>query len=140
MKPADDARVIDTTGLSLDRVIARIEREIVDRPDAGPDLPVKGEHPEGRGLRVKTALDAASPDATASVASNPRRRVVVDRSWPAWLWYRIVQFSVATLLSVMGVCAAPDGKIFPHRGECSWSRTTSAISTSSSWAFSCRVP
>jgi cytidylate kinase len=31
MKPADDARVIDTTGIALDEVIAGIEREIGDR-------------------------------------------------------------------------------------------------------------
>ena len=35
MKPAPGARVIDTTGLSLDEVVAGIEREILDHPQAG---------------------------------------------------------------------------------------------------------
>ena len=34
MKPAADAAVIDTTGLSLDEVVARIERDVVARLDA----------------------------------------------------------------------------------------------------------
>ena len=34
MKPAADATVIDTTGLSLDEVVARIERDVLDRLDS----------------------------------------------------------------------------------------------------------
>jgi cytidylate kinase len=53
MKPAADACVIDTTGLPLDQVIARIERDIRDRLHAGPDGHAHAqaqsqERPEGR--------------------------------------------------------------------------------------------
>jgi CMP/dCMP kinase len=47
MKPADDARVIDTTGLALDQVIARIDGEIRHRLE-GRDDPSGSERPEGR--------------------------------------------------------------------------------------------
>jgi cytidylate kinase len=42
MKPAADACVIDTTGLPLDHVIARIEREIRARLPDGPEPPSRG--------------------------------------------------------------------------------------------------
>ncbi len=36
MKAADDAHVLDTTGLDLAAVVARIEREILDEPESDP--------------------------------------------------------------------------------------------------------
>jgi cytidylate kinase len=43
MKPAADAAIIDTTGLPLDEVIARIEQEIRDRLRACPDQQGQGQ-------------------------------------------------------------------------------------------------
>jgi cytidylate kinase len=39
MKPAADASVIDTTGLALDQVIARIEHDVCDRLRAAAEVP-----------------------------------------------------------------------------------------------------
>ncbi|MDB5352894.1 MAG: cytidylate kinase [Planctomycetota bacterium] len=36
MKAADDAHILDTTGLDLDAVVGRIEREIVGEPESDP--------------------------------------------------------------------------------------------------------
>jgi cytidylate kinase len=48
MKPAADACVIDTTGLPLDQVIARIEQDIHDRLHTRPD-PEAGDRPRADG-------------------------------------------------------------------------------------------
>jgi 1-acyl-sn-glycerol-3-phosphate acyltransferase len=49
---------------------------------------------------VKTAV--REPDATDRAGRDTTRPHAGDRSWLARLWYRLVQFSVATLLSATG--------------------------------------
>jgi 1-acyl-sn-glycerol-3-phosphate acyltransferase len=51
---------------------------------------------------VKTAQSARESDATTKDAAKAARSLVGDRSLSARLWYRAVQFSVATLLSATG--------------------------------------
>ena len=91
MKPAADACVIETTGLALEEVVARIEQDI-------HDLILRIEGRAG----AKTAR--REPDATARADAEPEtaRSRSADRSLPARLWYRMVQFSVASLLSATG--------------------------------------
>jgi 1-acyl-sn-glycerol-3-phosphate acyltransferase len=51
---------------------------------------------------MKTALREPGPATPADPTASRSRETAADRSWPARLWYRIVQLSVATLLSATG--------------------------------------
>ena len=92
MKPADDARVIDTTGLPLDEVVGRIERIVLDRLAA----PVpgsrsrRGRFPNRRlsraGMAAETDTDA--PRAYAHCAPRP-----LD-PWLSRLWYETASGSL----------------------------------------------
>jgi 1-acyl-sn-glycerol-3-phosphate acyltransferase len=63
---------------------------------------------------VKTAL--REPDATAKEKPKPPRTGAGDRSWPARIWYRIVQYSVASLLSATGGLRSSGRRNIPATG------------------------
>lgn len=63
---------------------------------------------------MKAAL--RDPEATAGAKPGSSRPRTADRSWPALLWYRVVQFSVATLLSATGGLRGSGRRNIPATG------------------------
>ena len=80
MKPAADAVVIDTTGLSIDSVVDRMVRDINER--AASD-----------GVESKSS--------SGDSRENPRRVPMRDRSVALTLWYISVRYVLATLATIV---------------------------------------
>ena len=88
MRPADDALVVDTTGLDLSEVVALILRAIGETDGGG-----RMTRPEGPGSRPTS-----------------------DRSAPALAWYRLVQLVMGLLFIVCGGLRATGRRNVPGRG------------------------
>ncbi len=90
MKPAADARIIDTTGLALDEVVARIERDI-----------------RGDGAAVSRPSDPTRPAEAGPAA---------DRSPLALLWYRLVRLVAVLVFAATGGIRATGRGHMPAAG------------------------
>ncbi len=109
MKPADDAIVVDSTGLSIEKVVERLAADVQSRgPDEGLRQERGGDAPEAVGERPPV-VSAAAPAREQGPREEPIRR---DRSRGSLIWYRIVQCVCSSLaLCVMRWRANGQGHI-----------------------------
>jgi cytidylate kinase len=112
MKPADDAIIVDSTGLTIERVVERLAADVQSQgKDAETREERGGNAPEEPGERPPVEPPAQAPE--KEQRRQPPRR---DRSRSSLIWYRVVQCVSSSLaLCVMRWRAKGQGYI-PAQG------------------------
>jgi cytidylate kinase len=107
MKPAPDATVIDTTGLSLDEVVARIERDVLER---------LGATAEGVRGSLVTQDQATTTAEGATAAEHSTGQPAHDRPWLARVWYESVRLCAGVLFVATGGLRVTGKHLMPPSG------------------------
>ena len=90
MKPADDAIVVDSTGLTIEKVVERLAADV----ECGGREEERSGNESGTPRERRPARAAVAPAREQAPRDEPIRR---DRSRASMIWYRIVQCVCASL-------------------------------------------